>query len=253
MYFPLPSIKKPRAASIGFGNRSDFVAGSKSKCPVFYDFKSDFNHGDKKVGFSMGLGRQDLEGKFDPEKKKMPGPQHYDIRKDLGKDSIHWKFGDPPEKKKRPEKIPGDVIYDNKLQFNPQGKYQFSRYRNPTNVIWSADLSPRWKDPRKKIIKKGMLAEEDTKSLNGEIGPGYYPPVDFLKNKGNIFISKYKSNVGKTIALRFEGNPSKYHPSPGPGTYIQKSDWGIYESKNKEKRLEEEKIKFPPIEFKKTK
>jgi len=105
----------------------------------------------------------------------------------------------------------------------------------------------------KKIIKKGMLAEEDTKSLNGEIGPGYYPPVDFLKNKGNIFISKYKSNVGKTIALRFEGNPSKYHPSPGPGTYIQKSDWGIYESKNKEKRLEEEKIKFPPIEFKKTK
>ena len=42
-FYNLPEVRMKRSTSLGCGNKYDFTSDAKSKSPVFYDFKSDFD------------------------------------------------------------------------------------------------------------------------------------------------------------------------------------------------------------------
>ena len=42
-FYNLPSMRMTRSTSIGYGTKYDFTRDAKSKSPVFYNFKSDFD------------------------------------------------------------------------------------------------------------------------------------------------------------------------------------------------------------------
>jgi len=80
-------------------------------------------------------------------------------------------------------------------------------------------------------------------------GPQKYEikPLINETDKGKIFISKFKSSLGKTMGMKYYENPQKKFSNVGPGSYRQYSDFGIYESKNKDRFLEMEKEKFTSV------
>lgn len=82
-FYNLPSMKMKRSTSIGYGTKYDFTRDAKSKSPVFYNFKSDFDqknpNGPK---YSFGLGRECMYKTYD---YSGPGPAKYNILKPFWK------------------------------------------------------------------------------------------------------------------------------------------------------------------------
>ena len=83
-FYNLPEVRMRRTTSLGYGNKYDFTLDAKSKSPVFYNFKSDFDqknpNGPK---YSFGLGRDRMYKSFD---MAGPGPAKYNTLKPFGRD-----------------------------------------------------------------------------------------------------------------------------------------------------------------------
>jgi len=127
---------------------------------------------------------------------------------------------------KAANKVPGPGEYATMSKLG--GKQLYSKYKSTTNVIWSVDKSPRFNYTDKNKIP----------------GPEKYEVKPLINGKGQIFISKFKSSPGKTMGSKYYENPSKKATNVGPGSYRMHSDFGIYESKNKDAFVEQEKTKF---------
>ena len=60
-FYNLPSMRMTRSTSIGYGTKYDFTRDAKSKSPVFYDFKSDFDQKNQRPHrYTFGLGRLNI-------------------------------------------------------------------------------------------------------------------------------------------------------------------------------------------------
>jgi len=134
---------------------------------------------------------------------------------------------EPKNLSKKASHVPGPGTYD--VRTIPGVNYMITKYKNTTNILWAIDKSPRF----------------NHRDLDKVPGPEKYDvkPLISRENGGKIFESKYKSQLGRTMGSRYYDSRKKFN-NVGPGSYKVYSDFGIYESKNKDKFLEQEKDKF---------
>ena len=218
IFYNLPSMKMTRSTSIGYGTKSDFTRGAKLKCPVFYNYKSDFDQKNpSSPRYSFGLGRDRMYRGFD---NSCPGPAKYDIRKPFGKEGIKYSMRIKYGRTNSSENIvsPGPGAYTAVTKINPNGIYIVSKNENVHPVEFSKDKSERF-------------------NYHYEVTPG---PSDYRKSSmfGKIFDSRFRSTNGITMRPKCKVVDSR-DCYPGPGAYKFFSEFGIYEkddSKNNKNR-----------------
>ena len=213
-FYNLPSMRMKRSTSIGYGTKYDFTRDEKSKCPVFYNFKSDFDQKNPAgPRYSFGLGRDRMYRNFD---NSCPGPAKYNITKPFGKDGIKYTMRIKYNRSNSTENIwsPGPAAYSTVTKINPNGTYIVSKNENVHPVEFSKDKSERF-------------------NYHYEITPG---PSDYKKRSlfGQIFESRFRSTNGITMRSKFKITDSR-DCYPGPGAYKFFSEFGIYEKDEKRK------------------
>ena len=211
-FYNLPEVRMKRAASIGYGNKYDFTLDAKSKSPVFYNFKSDFDqknpNGPK---YSFGLGRDRMYKSFD---MAGPGPGKYNTLKPFGKDGIKYTMRIKYKRSSSTGNFgsPGPGAYSIITKINPNGTFTVSKYENVHPVEFSKDKSKRF-------------------NYGYESTPG---PSDYKKGSmfGKIFDSRFRSTNGISMRPKFKIQDSRDR-YPGPGAYKFFSEFGIYEKEEK--------------------
>ena len=211
-FYNLPEVRMKRSASIGYGNKYDFTLDAKSKSPVFYNFKSDFDqknpNGPK---YSFGLGRDRMYKSFD---MAGPGPGKYNTLKPFGRDGIKYTMRIKYQRSSSTGNFgtPGPGAYATITKINPNGTFTLSKYENVHPVEFCKDKSKRF-------------------NYAYEITPG---PSDYKKGSmfGKIYDSKFRSTNGISMRPKFKIKDSR-DLYPGPGAYKFFSEFGIYEKEEK--------------------
>ena len=214
IFYNLPSMRMTRSTSIGYGTKYDFTREAKSKSPVFYNFKSDFDQKNPSgPRYSFGLGRECMYRAFD---NSCPGPAKYDILRPFGRDGIKYTMRIKYNRTGSSDNIfsPGPGAYKPVTKINPEGTYIVSKNENVHPVEFSKDKSERF-------------------NYHYEITPG---PSDYKKSSmfGKIFDSRFRSTNGITMRPKFKIVDSRDH-YPGPGAYKFFSEFGIYEKDDNKK------------------
>ena len=231
-FYNLPEVRMKRATSLGYGNKYDFTNDAKSKSPVFYDFKSDFDqknpNGPK---YSFGLGREKMFKSFD---MAGPGPAKYNTLKPFGRDGIKYTMRIKCKRSSSTGNFgtPGPGAYSTITKINPNGTFTVSKYENVHPVEFSKDKTKRF-------------------NYQYEKTPG---PSDYKKGSmfGKIFDSRFRSTNGISMRPKFKLLDSR-DCYPGPGAYKFFSEFGIYEkddSKKNKKRTSKNETKQEKEEIK---
>ena len=215
LFYNLPSMKTNRSTSIGYGTKSDFTIGAKLKCPVFYNYKSDFDQKNPSgPRYSFGLGRDRMYKSTDIPG---PGPANYNVLKPFGRDGIKYTMRIKYNRSSSMVNIgsPGPGAYSAVTKINPNGTYIVSKNENVHPVEFSKDKTERF-------------------NYAYEITPG---PSDYKKGSmfGKIFDSKFRSTNGITMRPKFKIMDSR-DCYPGPGAYKYFSEFGIYEKDDTKRR-----------------
>ena len=214
-FYNLPSMKTKRGTSIGYGTKYDFTRDAKSKSPVFYNFKSDFDQKNPSgPRYSFGLGRDRMYKSTD---LPGPGPANYNVLKPFGRDGIKYTMRIKYNRSASMDNIgsPGPGAYSAVTKINPNGTYIVSKNENVHPVEFSKDKTERF-------------------NYHYEITPG---PSDYKKGSmfGKIFDSKFRSTNGITMRPKTKILDSR-DCYPGPGAYKYFSEFGIYEKDDSKKR-----------------
>lgn len=133
--------------------------------------------------------------------------------------------------------MPGPGSYKTLNSFTKDGKYFYSRFKD------SGSCALRNTERRFGLESK-MLALVP--------GPGIYNHPETINNRGSYFISRF----GSSLCGKFAHTPrdpaidpkkgikdfylNLYLVTPGPGSYVMPSEFGIYESTKKGRFLEAE-------------
>ena len=214
-FYNLPSMKTKRGTSIGYGTKYDFTRDAKSKSPVFYNFKSDFDQKNPNgPRYSFGLGRDRM---YKSTELPGPGPANYNVLKPFGRDGIKYTMRIKYNRSASMDNIgsPGPGAYSAVTKINPNGTYIVSKNENVHPVEFSKDKTQRF-------------------NYHYEITPG---PSDYKKGSmfGKIFDSKFRSTNGITMRPKTKILDSR-DCYPGPGAYKYFSEFGIYEKDDSKKR-----------------
>ena len=143
-FYNLPEVRMKRTTSLGYGNKYDFTNDAKSKSPVFYNFKSDFDqknpNGPK---YSFGLGREKMYKSVD---MAGPGPGKYDTGRQFGKDAIKYTMRLKCQRSSSTGNFgsPGPGAYSIITKINPNGTFTVSKYENVHPVEFCKDKSKRF-------------------------------------------------------------------------------------------------------------
>ncbi len=215
-FYNLPEVRMKRSTSLGYGNKYDFTSDAKSKSPVFYDFKSDFDQKNQRPHrYTFGLGRDRMYRAYD---NSCPGPAKYNILRPFGKDGIKYTMRIKYNRTRSSDNIfsPGPGAYSAVTKINPNGTYIVSKNENVHPVEFSKDKSQRF-------------------NYHYEITPG---PSDYKKETlfGKIFESKFRSTNGISMSPKFKIIDSR-DCYPGPGAYRSFSEFGIYEKDDSKRTL----------------
>ena len=214
-FYNLPSMKTKRSTSIGYGTKYDFTRDAKSKSPVFYNYKSDFDQKNPSgPRYSFGLGRDRMYKSTDIPG---PGPANYNVLKPFGRDGIKYTMRIKYNRSSSTDNIgsPGPGAYSAVTKINPNGTYIVSKNENVHPVEFSKDKTERF-------------------NYHYEVTPG---PSDYKKGSmfGKIFDSKFRSTNGITMRPKFKIMDSR-DCYPGPGAYKYLSEFGIYEKDDTKRR-----------------
>ena len=214
-FYNLPSMKTKRSTSIGYGTKYDFTRDAKSKSPVFYNYKSDFDQKNPSgPRYSFGLGRDRMYKSTDIPG---PGPANYNVLKPFGRDGIKYTMRIKYNRSSSTDNIgsPGPGAYSAVTKINPNGTYIVSKNENVHPVEFSKDKTERF-------------------NYHYEVTPG---PSDYKKGSmfGKIFDSKFRSTNGITMRPKFKIMDSR-DCYPGPGAYKDYSESGIYEKDDTKRR-----------------
>ena len=213
-FYNLPSVRTKRSTSIGYGTKYDFTRDAKSKSPVFYDYKSDFDRKNPNgPQYSFGLGRDLMYKSMD---RAGPGPAKYNIRRPFGKDAVKYSMRIKFYRSASIENFgtPGPGAYKPVTKINLNGTYIVSKNENVHPVEFSKDKSERF-------------------NYKYERTPG---PSDYTVNSmfGTIFDSRFRSHNGITMRPKCKIIDSR-DCYPGPGAYKYFSEFGIYEKDDTKK------------------
>lgn len=223
--YDLPSTKTKRAASFGFGKKSDFTKVSNLKCNTFYPACSDFDQKNPAAPrYSFGVGREKVKLK----KFNAPGVGTYTITKKFGSDGIKvaMKGGGSRLFPMRKGKFPNPDEYK-QIGINPKGCFILSNYRNISSFKYIKEDAKTIKAKEEApfgAITMGIFTPKYSKAVDPS-GPS---PATYEKKNlfGKIFESKYKSTHGFPLCERWKTPKPKQ--TPGPGAYNSFSDFGIY-------------------------
>jgi hypothetical protein len=214
-FYNLPEVRMKRSTSIGYGNKYDFTLDAKSKSPVFYNYKSDFDPKNPNgPQYSFGLGRDRMYKSFD---MAGPGPAKYNTLKPFGSNGIKYSMRIKLKKSSSTDNLgsPGPGAYSIITKINPDGIFTVSKYENVHPVEFSKDKSKRF-------------------NYQYDITPG---PSDYKKGSmfGKIFDSRFRSTNGISMRPKFKIQDSR-DCYPGPGAYKFFSEFGIYEKDDSKKK-----------------
>ena len=231
-FYNLPEVRMKRSTSIGYGNKYDFTSDAKSKSPVFYNYKSDFDPKNPNgPQYSFGLGRDRMYKSFD---MAGPGPAKYNTLKPFGSNGIKYSMRFKLKRSASTENfgVPGPGTYSTITKINPDGVFTVSKYENVHPVEFSKDKTKRF-------------------NYQYEKTPG---PSDYKKGSmfGKIFDSRFRSTNGISMRPKFKLLDSR-DCYPGPGAYKFFSEFGIYEkddSKKNKKRTSKNETKQEKEEIK---
>lgn len=206
--YSLPEVRSKRTTTMGYGNKYDFTKDAKSKSPVFYDYISIFDQKHPRPNrFTFGVGRENMLKDYD---KNVPGPGKYTTCKPFGYDAPKFTIkggGIRSSMVGKSDGVPGPGTYKPILYINPQGKFQYSKYRNVSSIDFSKNSCKRF--------------------TYGNIpgpSPQDYPQKQLM---GRVFDSRYRSYEGIKISGRTKNIDSRDN-YPGPGAYVVFSEFGIY-------------------------
>ena len=223
-YYNLPSFLSNRSTSLGYGNKSDFTKGKNNNVPFYKIFRLF----DKKSGPRYSFGNS----KFNKIKDDCsPGPGKYNVSNIFGNDAPKYSFQgrNKFQNYSMSENFPGPGSYNN----NIHKRYIFnSKYINFPFI--------------------GFTKESRMKSYNNNIpGPNSYKSENLINGGKNIFNSRFKSNLGRSIFAK-HGNYFLINDNPGPGSYDSFSEFGIYNKsfKKKKKKIKKNKSMENIGEFK---
>ena len=206
-FYNLPSVANNRSTSIGYGSKCNFIPSTKGRSDNIYNIPREFDLNAKNNGspkYTFGYGRDVCRKPLGKDEKTTPGPNSYSPYKKFGENGLHYsmsyRYKEPNPNSNNPG--PGSYKYQ---QLNKEGKYGTSELRN----------SPLSKFPQAKRFKY---------DYNKNPGPGAYKEENLIKGNGVVYNSKFTTNLGKTMGMRFSKIGEKL-VTPGPGSYDFFSDF----------------------------
>lgn len=198
-YYNLPSVKSPRAASIGFGTKTEFERSTQSNGKLYdvHDLNTTMY---RSPMYSFGLGREHCKNYSNLSEGIRPEPASYDIKPMFSNQALKYSI----RKKLNPKQFninPGPGAY-NSLDFNPKGYYPVSHIVNELHLPFSLAKEIRFKF-RSCEVSPSPVSYNIQSSFNGT---------------GKKLLSQYFSNISKTMGVKPKDVISKKE-SPGPGHY----------------------------------
>ncbi|MDR3549308.1 MAG: hypothetical protein P4M11_13775 [Candidatus Pacebacteria bacterium] len=110
------------------------------------------------------------------------------------------------------------------------GKYFCSRFRDSGSTAM--------RDTAKRF-------SQENESISLVPGPGKYEPLVAITKDGKQFYSRFSSSCSRGFShAKKDSLTGSAAATPGPGSYVSPSDFGIYESRNAEGFLAEERRKW---------
>ena len=223
-----------RGTSLGYGTKISFSNQNQSPGPGAYNYlklnikgrypKSDFpNSPQSKFGSAI---------RFRTERviSDTPGPSTYHLESMIkGNGVIYNSRYNSNLGKSMGQKLghigqsiisPGPGSYDY-MKINLKGKY-------PSSILSNSVISSFGNEQRFRKAKG-----------NENPAPNAYKLESMIKGNGIMYNSRYNSNLGKTIGMKFNTN-TKY-VTPGPGAYEFFSDFEGFYKYGKNKKLNETK------------
>ena len=206
-FYNLPSVQSNRSTSIGYGSKTNFVPSTNGRSLNIYDIPREFDLNAKNNGspkYSFGCGRDVCRVPKTKDDRGTPGPSTYSPYKKFGENGLHismsFRYSQPNPNFNNPG--PGSYKFQ---QLNKAGKYDTSELRN----------SP---------LSKFPMAERFRYNYNKYPGPGAYKHEELMKGNGISFNSKYTTNLGKSMGMKYAKIGEKII-TPGPGAYDFFSDF----------------------------
>ena len=204
-YYNLPSTLSKRSASIGYGQKAQ-INILKPLNDKIYDIYRGFD-GTKRSGspkYTFGYGRDVCKINKSKNETNLPGPFSYSPYKSFGENALKYTMSSRYNNKNTPLNVPGPASYN----FHYDNKFGNSTLINSRKTKFSNEM-------RFKPFKSS--SEVNTP------GPGAYG-VEGINGKGNIFNSRYETNLGKSMGMRLAKVGEKLI-TPGPGAYDFFSDF----------------------------
>ena len=234
-FYNIPTCMSHRGTSFGYGTKMTFSNRDNSPGPGAYNYlklntkgryaKSDFpNSPQSKFGSAI---------RFKTEKiiSDTPAPNSYNLESMIKGNGVIYnsRYGSNLGKSMglKLEKVgqniisPGPGSYDY-MKTNLKGKYPSSILTN--SIINSFGTEKRFRKARD----------------DNNPAPNAYRLEDMIKGNGVMYNSKYGSNLGKTIGMRFDTVGKTV--TPGPGAYEFFSDFEGFYKYGKKNNLNNSKI-----------
>ena len=224
-----------RTTTFGYGSKEIFTDSNHYPGPGSYNNLPYLN---KKGRYAISELPNSQQNKFAIEERfknktlvnESPSPHSYSpesMTKGSGiiynsryKSNLGWSMGKKLGKIGEKLITPGPGAYKH-MNMNKYGKF-------PSSLLSNSQQNKFSKDIRFKPVEN-----------NGNPAPNAYYPEIMIKGNGVVYNSRYTSNLGKTIGIKF--NDLSKSATPGPGAYEFFSDFeGFYKYGKKNKNNKEE-------------
>lgn len=220
--YNLPCVMGKRSASIGYGMKSDFTKPKKWNAPYYKIGRLYDDNKDEAPKYTFGLSREYFQkvvvGKDSSEiNRNSPGPGRYDCLNLFGSQSPKYTMVKRYATMQLGStvKYPGPGKYNNNMTINTSGKFPLSQFSNTVRAGWSLSKDKRFRNKSPPTP-----------------GPNKYNIDSLIKGKPTIFNSRYHSPTARSLSGKYASIFNVTSTTPGPGSYITFSEFGIYRGKN---------------------
>ena len=212
-FYNIPRALSKRAASIGYGEKSNILLSRRGKSDNIYNLPMSFNiheqNGSPK--YSFGSGRDICRKPKCLDSRQTPGPSNYFPYKKFGQNAKKFSMSFRYKYKKDPDNFPGPGTYEFP-EINNRGIYSSSGMRNTQSSKFSKT---------KRFYKYDWNYP----------GPGAYNVENMIKGNGVVYNSKFVSNNAKTFGKKLKWIKDSF-VTPGPGAYEFFSEFQGFKIKN---------------------